>query len=90
MRFFLRSASKTLFGEVYNLVEERSLRVRTFAEAVSSDSPAELMRLVTSKHLSILEAFIEGNIYIAKVRVLQHLKNGEARTLKALQQKLSN
>jgi DNA-binding GntR family transcriptional regulator len=87
---FLRSAGQTLFGEVYNLVEERSLRVRTFAEAVSSDSQAELMRLVTAEHLSILEALIEGNIDIAKVRVLQHLKNGEARTLKALQEKLSH
>ena len=86
---FLRSAGKTLFGEVYNFVEERSLRVRTFAEAVSSDSQAELMRLVTAEHLSILEALIEGNIDIAKVRVLQHLKNGEARTLKALQEKLA-
>ena len=87
---FLRSSGKTLFGEVYNLVEERSLRVRTFAEAVSSDSQAELMRLVTAEHLSILEALIEGNIDIAKVRVLQHLENGEARTLKALQEKLSH
>jgi DNA-binding GntR family transcriptional regulator len=87
---FLRAAGKTLFGEVYNFVEERSLRVRTFAEAVSSDSQAELMRLVTAEHLSILEALIEGNIDIAKVRVLQHLKNGEARTLKALQEKLSH
>ena len=85
---FIRSAGKTLLREVLTLVGERSVRIRTFAEAVSNNKQSEMMRLVTEEHLSIIQALLEENTEITKVRVLEHLKNGEARTLNAIRNKL--
>jgi DNA-binding GntR family transcriptional regulator len=85
---FIRSTDNALFREVYRLVGERSLRVRTYAEAASNSPPVEMMRQVTEEHVSILEALLEANSDIARARVLQHLGNGERRTLNTLRNKL--
>ena len=76
------------FREVLVFVGVRSLRIRTFAEAASQDQQNGLILTVTKEHLEIIQALLEEDTQAAIAIVKQHLENGEARTIKAIQNRL--
>jgi len=84
---FLRSADP-FFREVLYFVGVRSLRMRTFAEAVSKNQSDGLIFTITKEHHKIIQALLEEKAKEAVGIVKQHLKNGEARTLEAVRDRL--
>jgi DNA-binding GntR family transcriptional regulator len=86
---FVEAAGKTLFREVLTLVEDRSLRIRTFVEAISKALPNKMIQTITKEHLQILEALLRQDSDEAQQRVYQHLQNGEARTIKAIRNRVN-
>jgi DNA-binding GntR family transcriptional regulator len=86
---FLKVSGHTLFREVLGFVSDRSLRIRTFLEAVYKTSPNNMVHVITKEHLQILEALLKGDPAKAQARVRKHLDNGETRTLKAIKNKLN-
>jgi DNA-binding GntR family transcriptional regulator len=86
---FVEAAGKTLFREMFTLIGDRSLRIRTFVEAVSKASPNKMIHTITREHLQILEALLRQDSDEAQQRVYQHLQNGEARTIKAIRNRVN-
>ena len=86
---FLKASGETLFREVFRFVSDRSLRIRTFLEAVSKALPDRMIHGITREHMEIIEALRNGNLMEAQASVHKHLNNGETRTLKAIGNKLS-
>ena len=78
------------FREVLDFVGDRSLRIRTYAEAASKNQDNGLILTVTEEHLKIIETLLEENAQEAVTIVKQHLKNGEARTLAAIRDRLTS
>jgi DNA-binding GntR family transcriptional regulator len=86
---FLKASGETLFREVLRFVSDRSLRIRTFLEAVSKASPDRMIHVITKEHLGIIEALLNEIPGEAQANVHKHLNNGETRTLKAIRNKLN-
>lgn len=86
---FVEAAGKTLFREVFVFVSDRSLRIRTFVEAVSKASPNKMIHTITREHLQILEALLRQDSDEAQKRVSQHLQNAEARTIKTIRNRVN-
>jgi DNA-binding GntR family transcriptional regulator len=78
------------FREVLIFVGVRSLRIRTFAEAASQEKQNGLILAVTEEHLKIIQSLLEEDAKEAVGIVMQHLENGEARTIKAIQNRLQS
>jgi len=85
----LLHAVDPFFREILEFVGSRSLRIRTFAEAISRSRIDGLMITVTKEHLQIIQALLEENAEEATSIVYKHLKNGEDRTLKAVREMLA-
>jgi len=85
----LLHAVDPFFREVLDFVGVRSLRIRTFAEAASKTQSNGLILTVTEEHLKIIETLLKEHAQEAVTIIKQHLKNGEARTLKAIRDRLS-
>lgn len=85
----LTSAIDPFFRDVLDYVGIRSLRIRTFAEAVTKSKSDELILTVTREHLEIVQAILDERAEEAKQSVYKHLKNGEARTLQAVRATLT-
>ncbi len=78
------------FRSVLEFVGERSLRIRTFAEAASKSKPAAMIALVTEEHIEIIKALMSGDEERAAADVWNHLINSELRTLEATKKKLQS
>jgi DNA-binding GntR family transcriptional regulator len=78
----------TLLREILDRVDQYSMRVRYLAESKGNSDgfKPEVVEQVTREHLNILEALKERDADKAAVTTLEHLINGEARTLKTLRQ----
>ena len=87
---FTEAAGKTLFHDVLTLVEDRSLRIRMFAESASKNNSSNMIHSITKEHLEIIDALLERNTAEAKAAVLNHLKNGELRTLETIKIRLKS
>jgi len=87
---FTEAAGKTLFHDVLTLVEDRSLRIRMFAESASKNNWNNMIHSITKEHLEIIDALLERDTAEAKAAVLNHLKNGELRTLEAIKVRLKS
>jgi DNA-binding GntR family transcriptional regulator len=87
---FTEAAGKTLFRDVLTLVENRSLRIRMFAESASKNNSGTMIHGITKEHLEIIDALLERDTAEAKAAVLNHLKNGELRTLKTIKVRLKS
>lgn len=66
-------------------VQDHSLRIRYYAEIVSSDREAVVCQVCT-EHLDILETLRLHDPEKAEKAIRYHLENGEKRTLKAVKQ----
>jgi len=87
---FTEAAGKTLFHDVLTLVEDRSLRIRMFAESASKNNSSNMIHSITKEHLEIIDALLERDTAEAKAAVLNHLKNGEQRTLETIKVRLKS
>lgn len=81
---FSQASGKSLFREVFNFVNTRSLRIRTFVEAVSKKRPTNVMHLITQEHIAIIRAILSGDEKETSRMVSQHLVNAEARTIEEI------
>jgi DNA-binding GntR family transcriptional regulator len=79
----LDAVENTIFREILTFVGNRSLRIRTYAEASTSPAP-DTIRLITLEHISIINAILEGQAERSRELVLEHLRNGENRTTVAV------
>ena len=87
---FLMAAGKTFFGEIFSFVLGRSLRIRTFVEAVTKGKPSGLVHTINNEHLVIIKALLEKNRDKLCVAVGEHLRQAENRTLQELKGKYSS
>lgn len=81
---FLAASGKTLFREIFNFVNTRSFRIRTFVEAVSKKRQTNIMHLITREHIAIIQAILKGDENEAKRMVSRHLLNAEVRTMEEI------
>jgi len=74
-----------LVRKLVQLVNDHSLRIRSFSEAVSESSKA-IIKEVCEEHLAIINAVLDSDLKRAKKAVLKHLEIGESRTMDALRE----
>ncbi|MGI6128770.1 MAG: GntR family transcriptional regulator [bacterium] len=72
--------------DILERIDQQSLRIRYLAENNADGFKQEVVQQVTREHLGILDALKERDADKAAAVTLEHLQNGEARTLKALEQ----
>ena len=65
-------------------------RIRYFAESDPIADRTDVIKQVTSEHLAVIEALLTRDPELTAVAVLQHLRNGEKRTLDALARRHQN
>jgi DNA-binding GntR family transcriptional regulator len=86
----LESLGNRLLRELLTLVGERSIRIRTFAEAAGDTGNRRVIGIVTREHIRIIRALLDGNPESARDLVIDHLTNGEARTISAIRGRLAS
>ncbi len=74
----------SLLAEVFNLVSNHSMRIRSYAEASMGKSEIALVRVVTKEHALIIDALLSEDPDRAEKATKAHLKKAEQRTLRAL------
>jgi DNA-binding GntR family transcriptional regulator len=85
---FLNVIGNAVLKELFYIVGNKSLRIRTFVEAKnkSENTSGEALKPSAREHLEIIEALLSGS----KDRVIKamdlHLANSEIRTLKSLEE----
>ena len=85
---FLGAVENRLFREMFTLLANRSLRIRTFAEATADTVNRRLIGTVTGEHIGIVRAILAEDAERARRLVAEHLANGEARTIAAVRERL--
>ena len=83
---FLDMLDNGILKELFYVVGNKSLRIRTFVEATSKDKgvSGEALQPSAHEHLSIIDALLSGNEEQVVEAVKTHLTNSEKRTLKSL------
>lgn len=88
----VRPAQNTVLGEVVASVNNRSLRLRSYAELVAAGDldRCDLMHCITNEHYMIVESLLQEKTTECKRLVRRHLKAGELRTLEAIKRTQKN
>ena len=83
---FLFLIQNTILKELFNLVGDRALRIRTFVEATVKSRPNGSYNLNASvqEHLRIIKALEKGDIEKIEASIVDHLNNSEQRTLTSI------
>jgi DNA-binding FadR family transcriptional regulator len=87
---FLQAAGDTLLKEVLTFVGDRSLRIRTYLEAISqkiTSGKGQKIHEITEEHKEIIECLLKGDSTRAQKKVLEHLIKGESRTFAIIRMK---
>jgi DNA-binding GntR family transcriptional regulator len=87
---FFRATENRIFREVFTLVSNRSMRIRTFVEATSKVKGSSLMHEITQEHQAIIQAMLREDREEAQRRVREHLANAESRTLREMKSYIEN
>ncbi len=87
---FLQATENRIFREVFTLVSNRSMRIRTFVEAMPKIRGSSLMQEITREHRAITQAILRQDREEAQKRVREHLANAEYRTLQEMKSYLEN
>jgi DNA-binding GntR family transcriptional regulator len=76
----------TILKELFNLVGDRALRIRTFVEATVKSIPNGSYDLNASaqEHLRLIKALQKGDIEKIEASIVDHLNKSEKRTLKSI------
>lgn len=80
----LEALGNSLLGNIFSLVGNHSLRIRSFAEATAGCSKDGVFHDINEEHLMIIRAILDGDSEKAQEVVKQHLDNAEERTIQAL------
>ena len=88
----VRPAQHTVLGEIIASVNNRSLRLRSYAELVAAGDVdrCDLMHCITNEHYLIIASLLQENTAECKRLVRRHLKAGELRTLEAIKRTHKN
>jgi len=78
----LQAVDNSLFGRLAQLVNDRSIRIRTLVEAIAS---TQAVLTIIDEHCALLEAFQARDPELAHERLVSHLEAGMKRTLTALE-----
>ena len=83
---FLDMTDNGILKELFYIVGNKALRIRTFVEATNKDkgTPGDTLRPSAHEHLAIIEAILSGRQAPVIVAVENHLINSQKRTLKSL------
>jgi DNA-binding GntR family transcriptional regulator len=83
---FLFLIQNTILKELFNLVGDRALRIRTFVEATVKSRPNGSYNLNASaqEHLRIIKALEKGDIEKIEISIVDHLNKSEQRTLTSI------
>jgi DNA-binding GntR family transcriptional regulator len=84
---FLDMMENEILKELFYILGNKSLRIRTFVEALNQDISVSgtAMQNSAREHLSIIEALLDGNEDQVVTAVEAHLLNSETRTLESLE-----
>ena len=84
----IQPVQNTLIGDLQLIINERSLRFRSYAERfVKGEANVNnMMRLVSIEHLNIISAILQKNVTDAKAFTLTHLENGKQRAIASMEQ----
>ncbi len=84
---FLDMMENEILKELFYILGNKSLRIRTFVEALNQDMSISgtAMRNSAHEHLAIIEALLGGNEDQVVAAVETHLLNSETRTLESLE-----
>ncbi len=80
----LETLGDTLLAKVFSLAGNHSLRIRSFAEAITEPSRGEVLHNINGEHLAIIEALLGKDSRKVQEAVRRHLDNAEERTLRAV------
>lgn len=80
----LEALGDTFLGNVFSLVGNHSLRIRSFAEAIAEPSRGEVLHNITGEHVTIVGALLDEDSEGVQEAVRKHLNNAEGRTLQAM------
>jgi DNA-binding GntR family transcriptional regulator len=85
---FLDMVANGILKELFYIVGNKSLRIRTFVEATSKDKgiSGDALQPSAREHLFIIEALLSGNEDQVVASVESHLFKSEERTLKSLEE----
>jgi DNA-binding GntR family transcriptional regulator len=83
---FLFLIENKILKELFNLVGDRALRIRTFVEATVKSRPNGSYNLSASaqEHLRIIKALQKGDIEKIESSIVDHLNKSEQRTLTSI------
>lgn len=79
----LKSTDNSLFERLAQLVNDRSIRIRSLVESIA---PAHEVLAIIDEHCALLEALKARQPELARERLIAHLEAGKVRTLAALEQ----
>lgn len=84
----IQPVQNTLIGDLQLIINERSLRFRSYAERFvkGETNVNNMMRLVSVEHLDIISAILQKNVTDAKAFTLTHLENGKQRAIASMKQ----
>jgi DNA-binding GntR family transcriptional regulator len=84
----IQPVQNTLIGDLQLIINERSLRFRSYAERFlkGETNVNNMMRLVSVEHLNIISAILQKNVTDAKAFTLTHLENGKQRAIESIKQ----
>jgi DNA-binding GntR family transcriptional regulator len=84
----IQPVQNTLIGDLQLIINERSLRFRSYAERFlkGETNVNNMMRLVSVEHLKIISAILQKNVTDAKAFTLTHLENGKQRAIESIKQ----
>ena len=77
----------TILKELFNIVGDRALRIRTFVEATakSRSNGSYNLKASAQEHLQIIKALQKGDEEKIEASIVDHLNLSEKRTLKSIQ-----
>ena len=80
----LEALVNPLLGNIFSLVGNHSLRIRSFVEASAKRSKGKILYNINGEHLAVVEALLGGDSERVQEVVEKHLDNARERTLQAL------
>ena len=79
--------TNTLLEKLLSLVDDRSLRIRSFPEASSGSYASKILRVVNTEHLAIIDDLLDGEQKRVAEAVGRHLSLAAVRTIKAFKER---
>jgi len=80
----VEALGNSLLGNIFSLVGNHSLRIRSFVEAAIEPSGSEVLHNINEEHLAIIEALLGRDPERTQETAKQHLNNAQERTLQAM------